>query len=40
MFKRFNFKIWTEKEVERQLDKNINNKIGELHPELIGYVEG
>ena len=33
-------KEWAEKEVERQLDKNINNKIGEFHQELLGYVDG
>ena len=33
-------KDWTEKELERQFDKNINNKIGEFHQELLGYVSG
>lgn len=38
--KDFTLKEWAEKEVERQLDKNINNKIGEFHQELLGYVDG
>lgn len=33
-------KEWTSQEVERQLDKKINNKIGEFHQELLGYVDG
>ena len=31
---------WTMNEIQRQNDKKINNKIGEFHQELLGYVEG
>ena len=31
---------WSRKEIERQYDKTINNKIGEFHQELLGHVEG
>lgn len=35
-----NFVDWSQKELERQYDKTINNKIGEFHQELLGKVEG
>ena len=38
--KNISLKEWTGKEVERQLDKKINNKIGEFHQEILGYVDG
>jgi len=38
--KQIGFDGWANKEMERQQDKTINNKIGEFHQELLGKVEG
>lgn len=38
--KQIGFDGWANKEIERQQDKTINNKIGEFHQELLGKVEG
>lgn len=38
--KRIGFGGWANKELERQQDKTINNKIGEFHQELLGKVDG
>ena len=38
--KQIGFDGWANKELERQQDKTINNKIGEFHQELLGKVDG
>ena len=38
--KQIGFDGWANKEIERQQDKTINNKIGEFHQELLGKVDG
>lgn len=38
--KQIGFDGWANKELERQQDKTINNKIGEFHQELLGKVNG
>ena len=38
--KQIGFDGWANKEMERQQDKTINNKIGEFHQELLGKVDG
>lgn len=38
--KQIGFDDWANKEMERQQDKTINNKIGEFHQELLGKVDG
>lgn len=38
--KQIGFDGWANKEMERQHDKTINNKIGEFHQELLGKVDG
>lgn len=38
--KQMGFDGWANKELERQQDKTINNKIGEFHQELLGKVDG